>query len=364
MENVQIKSEDTAELIVDGEQDDGEAFVTYDIASYPSDLTLSGIRDMWTNGDIVIPEFQRNFVWTISQASLLIESFLLGLPVPQVFLYIENDNKSLIIDGQQRILSVCFFFEGYFKQENDKGRRQVFRLTGLDERSPYANKRYEDLDESSQRKLKSCVLRAINIRQLSPKGESTSVYHIFERLNTGGTPLKPQEIRNCVFRGEFVNTLRLLNNDKNWRQIIGKSSMDTHQKDVELILRIFALSNSNWRKYEKPMKEFLNVAMDTHRNGTTNQANNFQKNFPSITKLIRETLGSKPFHIRGPLNSSVLDSVFCTLIDNKDRIPSDLKERFANLLKDDSFTTSTYYGTSDVTVLHARFTAVKKHLID
>ncbi|MEO6147198.1 MAG: DUF262 domain-containing protein, partial [Sulfuriferula sp.] len=343
--------EDSEELIIDEEKDDEEAFVVYDIASYPSDLTLSVIKDMWTNGDIVIPEFQRNFVWNIKQASLLIESFLLGLPVPQVFFYIENDNKSLIVDGQQRILSVCFFFEGYFKNESTKGQRQIFRLTGLDNRSPFAEKRYDDLDESSQRKLKSSVLRAINIRQLSPKGESTSVYHIFERLNTGGTPLKPQEIRNCVFRGELVNILRSLNKDKYWRKILGKQFEDTHQKDVELILRIFALSNSGWLRYEKPMKEFLNVAMDTHKNGNTSHTIKFVQNFPKIAELICENLGTKPFHIRGPLNSSALDSVYCVLLDHINQIPSDLQTRFSNLKKDKTFTESTYYGTSDVAVL-------------
>ena len=358
------KVEDQEDLIIDEEQDEGEAFVTYDIASYPSDLTLSVIKDMWIAGDIVIPEFQRNFVWSIKQASLLIESFLLGLPVPQVFFYIENDNKSLIIDGQQRILSVCFFFEGYFKQESAQGRRQVFRLTGLDERSPFADKRCEDLDESSQRKLKSSVLRAINIRQLSPRGESTSVYHIFERLNTGGTPLKPQEIRNCVFRGEFVNSLRLLNRNKYWREILGKQYEDTHQKDVELILRIFALSNSNWMKYEKPMKEFLNIAMDNHKHGTSAQVVKFVKNFPIVAELICKRLGDKPFHIRGPLNSSALDSVYCTLLDHVEKIPNDLQTRFVNLKKNEKFTESTFYGTSDVTVLQTRFEAAKKLLIE
>src|SRR6185312_5835259 len=185
------------DLEVDEEEDDEETYVTYDIASYPSDLTLSGLTDLWSNGDIVIPEFQRNFVWSIKQASLLIESFLLGLPVPQVFFYVDESNKYLVIDGQQRLLSIVYFLEGFFGSESIHGKRQVFRLTGLDDRSPYSKMRFQDLDDVSQRKLKGAVLRAINIRQLNPKEEHTSIYHIFERLNTGGTPLKPQEIRNC-----------------------------------------------------------------------------------------------------------------------------------------------------------------------
>lgn len=273
------------ELEVDEVFEESEAYVTYDIASYPSDLTLSVLAEMWKNKDIVIPEFQRNFVWKIDQSSLLIESFLLGLPVPQVFFYVDENNKNLVIDGQQRLLSVVYFLEGYFGSESIHGKKQVFRLAGLDDRSPYAKKRFVDLDEASQRKLKNAVLRAINIRQLNPKEEHTSVYHIFERLNTGGTPLKPQEIRNCVFRGGFATQLRELNADSNWRKILGKETLDKHQKDVELILRVFALSQA-WHKYEKPMKEFLNVAMDYNSSGTTQKVKWFAERFAHATKLI------------------------------------------------------------------------------
>lgn len=355
-------STEPEELEVDEITEEAEAFVTYDIASYPSDLTLSVLAEMWKNGDIVIPEFQRNFVWSISQSSLLIESFLLGLPVPQVFFYVDPENKNLVIDGQQRLLSIVYYLTGYFGSESIHGKQQVFRLSGLDERSPYAKKSFVDLDEAAQRKLKGAVLRAINIRQLDPKGEHTSIYHIFERLNTGGTPLKPQEIRNCVFRGGLVSLLRDLNKDSNWRQILGKKTLAKHQKDVELLLRTFSLCQT-WSKYEKPMKEYLNRAMDDNRSGTSQRVKWFSERFARATELVVSKLGPKPFHIRGPLNSSALDSVLCTIIENLDKVPADLVDRFSKLIKDDDFKKSTFSGTSDVTVLQARFEAAHKYLI-
>jgi uncharacterized protein with ParB-like and HNH nuclease domain len=323
---------------------------------------LSGLADLWANKDIVIPDFQRNFVWTISQASLLVESFLLGLPVPQVFFYVDETNKYLVIDGQQRLLSIVFFLEGFFGSESLQGKRQVFRLTGLDERSPYARKRFKDLDDKDQRKFKGAVLRAINIRQLNPKEEHTSIYHIFERLNTGGTPLKPQEIRNCVFRGGFQKVLKELNEDEDWRAILGKKSFDKHQKDVELLLRVFALYRS-WEGYEKPMKEFLNKAMDKHRSGDTARVRRFARHFPEATRFIVEHLGRTPFHIRGPLNSSVLDSVLCTVIENIDHLPEKFEARYKKLLKDKEFLDCTFAGTSDVAVLQSRFRIANEHLI-
>jgi len=358
-----MAEKESEDLEVDENIEEDEVLITYDIASYPSDLTLNVIKEMWENDDIVIPEFQRNFVWSIKQSSLLIESFILALPVPQVFFYVDENNKSLVIDGQQRILSIVYYLEGYFGTESIHGKRQVFRLQGLDDRSPYAKKRFSELDESAQRKLKfNSILRAINIRQLNPKGQNTSVYHIFERLNTGGTPLKPQEIRNCVFIGDFVGILKDLNKDKNWRKIIGKETYDKHQKDIELILRIFSLSEK-WQEYEKPMKEYLNINMEKDRDGISGRVKRFVTLFPKATAIIIAQLGDKPFHARGPLNSAILDSVFCTILDHLDKVPANLKDRYKELLGDSVYKEATFSSTSDASVLKKRFKLVHSCLI-
>ncbi len=354
---------DEPELQVDGDADDGEAYVAYDITAYPSDLTLSVIHEMWGAGDIIVPEFQRNFVWTMHQSSLLIESFLMGLPVPQVFFYVDESNRNLVIDGLQRIMSLVYYMDGYFGEETIHGKKQVFRLTGLNDKSPFARKTFADLDEPAQRKLRGSVLRAINIRQMNPKGERTSVYHIFERLNTGGTPLTAQEIRNCVFRGELVAQLRKLNEDKKWRAILGKTTLDRHQKDVELVLRVLALS-SRFEKYEKPMKEFLNQTMLAERTAGSPMAQKFLREFPTLCAFVVNKLGERPFHLRGRLNASALDSVMCVLLNNIGDIPNDLAERFARLKSDKTFDEATYYGTSDVAVIKARFARSKEVLVE
>ncbi len=355
-------SEEDIDIELESEEDD--ISISYDIATYPSDFTLAGITKMWAEKDITIPDFQREFVWTIRQSSLLIDSFLSGLPVPPVFFYIDNENRNLVIDGQQRILSVVFFFEGYFGKESMQGKRQVFRLTGLGKESPYNNKRYLDLEEADQRKLKQAVLRALNIRQLSPADESTSAFHIFERLNTGGTPLRPQEIRNVVFRGKFNQLLKEANGDPNWRKIVGKPYLDKHQKDIELLLRVFSLVGTS-KNYEKPMKEFLNITMKKHRNGKSKKVASFFEVFPKITEIVITELGSKPFHLRGPLNLSALDSVFGVLIENYKQIDEQtLKERYRTLKADSEFSDHTMYNTTDSKTVRARIRVVKKYLLD
>jgi len=352
---------DTLEIEREEEQDN-EVLVEYDITTYPSDFTLSGLTKMWKDKDITIPDYQREFVWSIKQSSLLIESFLIGLPVPPVFFYIDDNNKNLVIDGQQRLLSVFFYFEGYFGYENEKGKRQTFRLTGLNEKNPYYNKRFIDLEEKDRRKLETSVLRAINIRQLAPKDQSTSVYHIFERLNTGGTPLKAQEIRNCVFRGEFLNKLRELNENKYWREILGKVLIDKHQNDVELILRAFGLCH-HLDEYEKPMKEFLSKVSRKYQNNMSGKVDRFVTDFEKSVIIINNQLRNKPFSVRGPLNTSLFDSIFCTIINNVNNLPEDLSDRYESLLQDEKFIEYTTLATTDSKIVKERFAYVKKFLI-
>jgi hypothetical protein len=355
--------DDDFEVEVDESQED-EVHIEYDIATYPSDFTLAGIVEMWHAGDITIPDFQREYVWSIRQASLLIESFLLGLPVPPVFFYIDDENKNLVIDGQQRILSTAFYFDGFFGTENIQGRRQVFRLQGLDAENPFSKRTFEELPSAAQRKLRNTVLRAINIRQLSPTDENTSIFHIFERLNTGGTPLKAQEIRNVVFRGNIVSILRELNRDPFWRALLGRQTLSKHQEDVELVLRILALRKGA-DSYEKPMKEYLNQAMRKNQKGNTLAVRTFQGRFSVVARFLVDSLGSRPFHLRGRLNTSALDSVFCTVLENFGMIsPERLADGYQRLKEDPQFATLTTIGTTDTGSVRERFRLVRSYLID
>jgi uncharacterized protein with ParB-like and HNH nuclease domain len=354
-------NEENLEIQTDEDQD-SQIFVKYDITTYPSDFTLAVLYAMWKDKSIIIPDFQRDYVWSINQASLLIESFLIGLPVPQVFFYVDDDNRNLVIDGQQRLLTVFYYFEGFFGKENEKGKRQVFRLSGLNEKNPFHNKTFEQLDEKTKRKLENAVLRAINIRQLNPKDGSSSIYYIFERLNTGGTPLKPQEIRNCVYRGDFLNSLRKLNNNSDWRKILGKTMPDKHQNDVELILRSFGLCN-NIDMYEKPMKYFLNCIAEKYQKESKNKIVDFERRFRKAANIVANKFRDKPFSVRGPLNTSLFDSIFCTLISNIDSLPNDIASRYEALLLDKTFVEYTTRATSDEKILKERFKYAHKKLI-
>jgi hypothetical protein len=319
---------------------------------------------MWDDKDITIPDYQREFVWTIQQSSLLIDSFLAGLPVPPVFFYIDDQSRNLVIDGQQRIMSVLYYLSGYFGPEDAKGNRTTFRLKGISDETPWAGKKFTELTEPEQRRLQNSVLRAVNIRQLRPSKGDTSAYHIFERLNTGGTPLRSQEIRNVVFRGGFNNMLKEYNLDENWRSILGKRGKDKHQKDVELLLRVFSLVDDA-DDYEKPLVGVLNTAMRTNQSGRTKKVARFFERFPIVAEIVASELGPKPFHLRGKLNVSALDAVLSVLIQSYGHYDrAKLAARWAALKTDTKFDDSTKYNTTDTATVHQRIESVRTYLLD
>lgn len=353
---------DTDELSTEEEADD-VPHVEFDISVSPSDPTLELLAAQVDRGDIIIPFYQRRFVWKIEQASRLIESFLMGLPVPQVFLYVNDDSIFEVIDGQQRIMSVKYFIEGLFGEEDNRGKRQVFKLKGLSENSPYNGKTYSDLDQKLQRKLLNSTLRAINIKQLSPNSNYDSVFHIFERLNTGGTQLKPQEIRNAVYRGDIVERLKKLNDTPEWQNILGLKRPDKNQKDVELVLRLFALFE-NWTKYEKPMLRYLNKQMELNKDFSGERVERFEARFPQAVKIVDASL-VKPFRPKGVINSAVLEAVMIAVLEADNAISSEkLKANYAKLMKDPGFLGNITGATTDTALVQSRIARAKSIIQD
>nr|VFK58640.1 MAG: Protein of unknown function DUF262 [Candidatus Kentron sp. UNK]VFK68502.1 MAG: Protein of unknown function DUF262 [Candidatus Kentron sp. UNK] len=347
------------EPIISEDEDYESAPPDYEINTYPADFTLEVLHQKWKAGDILIPDFQRRFVWKQVQASKLIESFLVGLPVPAVFLYRERKSqKSLVIDGQQRLKSIFFFFEGYFGSEV-RGARRVFSLTGLSPKSAFSGKKFEDLPEEDKRRLKDSVLRSFIVQQLDPN-DDTSMYHIFERLNTGGTLLTNQEIRNCVFHGDFIRFLEEINENSAWKSILGKSVPDTRRKDIELIVRFLAMRDID--AYKRPMKDFLSRFMKKNRNASKEVLEGNRRIFTQTCQKVVGSLGEKPFHIRSGLNAAVFDAVMVAFSKHLDAIPEDIGDRYLHLKDNKEFDRYTRNWTTDVETVKERFRLAETEL--
>lgn len=254
----------------------------YDLTSSPNDFNVLTISSFIESGAVKIPGFQRNYVWDIKRASKLIESLIIGLPVPQIFLYEESRNRFLVIDGQQRLMSIFYFIKQRFPRKDKRGElRRVFdenghipdavleddhyferftlRLPEVAQGKPnkFTGRVYGSLDEhKTQFDLRT--IRNVIVKQNVPKDDDSSIYEMFNRLNTGGINLTPQEIRASLYHSPFYDMLSRVNVEPEWRRLLGQPEPEVHMRDTEVLLRAFAMAirGSN---YGSSMAKFLNA---------------------------------------------------------------------------------------------------------
>ena len=314
----------------------------YSVSSYGIDFAVEGYVRRLQNGDINIPEYQRKFIWDQNRASRFVESLLLDLPVPGIFLYRDRDSEVLsVVDGQQRLQTLRFFYEGKFA---DSGRG--FALTGLETR--FNGVTYEKLDIADRRRLDNSLIRATVIRQDKPDDEATSQYFVFERLNTGGVALSSQEIRAAIYGGQFNELLHELNTDESWRTLYGKNLEDKRKRDEELILRFLALYFDG-NTYSRPMKSFLNKFMKGNRNLQKYTTDQITPLFINTVHCVLDKLGSDAFKPTKSLNAAMLDSLLIGIARRLESKPivSDIVDDFNLLRKNEVFFELISYTTSD-----------------
>ena len=370
-------------------QDEETSVISYDISVIPNDFNVMTINSLIESGVISMPTFQRNYVWDRKRASRFIESLILGLPIPQIFLYQIERNKYSIIDGQQRLLTIYFFVKQRFPRsgkrtvlrkifdENGKipdnilSDNEIFQDFKLQfakqengEPHPLNNKKYHTLDVAQKSSFDLMPIRCMSIRQNKPE-DNGSIYEIFSRLNTGGLNLSPQEIRGCLYRSDFYKMIYALNSESCWRNMVGKKEEDDKFRDVEVLLRSYALLYDE-TSYSGSMIRFLNrfskeaQAFDEEK---IEQSRNIFFDFMRVC----EDIDKKDFLTKtGSFNVSLFDAVFVTIAE---RILSDGIENAAitqaafNELKDDEgFKTAITHSTSHAESVKTRLRLARKYL--
>jgi len=256
------------------QQLDGERrLVSFD--SY--DLSVRQLLDMFESGEIdVPPEYQRQFIWDESRESQLIESVLLGIPVPSLFMATNSDSTWEIVDGVQRLGTLAHFLGGatLLKKIN---RSSALKIEGLDKLSALNDTYYTDLPKSLQLMFST---RPMRVTVLNDKSDQNVRFDLFERLNTGGISLTNQEIRNCVYRGPFNEDIKRLSLDKNFMAVINLKSGDSKNGTAEEhALRFFAFYDQ-YKQFDHSVKDFLNNYMQHHA---------LKKISPNLEKIFRLT---------------------------------------------------------------------------
>ena len=250
----------------------------YEITAAPNDFNVATLYDFIKSGVVKIPGFQRHYVWDLGRASKLIESLLIGLPIPQIFLYEAGRNSFLVVDGQQRLMSLYYFREGRFPREDRRAElRRIFDQNGriptevladpdyfidfalrLPKRAdgaanPFSGLTYETLGERKT-EFDIKTIRNVIIKQLVPQEGMSSVYEIFSRLNSGGENLERQELRSSLYHSAFYDMLGRANELPGWRRLFGEPEPNLHMRDIQHLLRAFALL---CKEYSPSMVRFL-----------------------------------------------------------------------------------------------------------
>jgi hypothetical protein len=321
---------------------------TYSITSYGADYPVDSLVKRLKSYKIRVPPFQRGYIWSTSKASRFIESLLLGLPVPGIFLSKDTDSADLlVIDGQQRLKSLLFFYDGYFGEK-------VFRLRDIE--SKFEGKTYADLEPDDRQRLDDSIIHATVVKQDEPTEDNSSIYLIFERLNTGGVQLQPQEVRSAIYPGEFSHLLFKLNEHPEWRNVYGNRS--PRLKDQEFILRFFAMYLYRDR-YEKPLKGFMNTYMAINKHLELHNAETLTYVFTNTINYVNDVLGKKAFRPFGIMNASIYDSIMVALAEiyaRTSKFPEkeSFLEAYNRLLANEEYMIATSAGTSDQPVVEKR----------
>ena len=349
------KEKDYIEEIQSEIDDDYSDDSLFNISSWGADLSFRELISMYEEDELVKPELQRKYVWDKVEASRFIESILLGLPVPSVFLA-QSGSQKLIVDGYQRIMTVYDYMRGIFSTD-----KKVFRLSNSEKiNARWRNKAFSELSTDDQRKIKSTTIHAIIFEQKKPENDGTSLYQVFERINTSGRTLTPQEIRNCVYQGSFNTMLFEINENKTWRELFGTEEADSRMRDLEYILRFFTMKTGDILDTESKqisLKKALNDFMKTHKEDSPADIQRFKDEFDTTVQLVYDHIGKDAFrnYTRGKFSKKFHPAIFdaimvAVFLIHKQGIPlADVsEEKHIALLENPGFKEATSRRTTDI----------------
>jgi hypothetical protein len=252
-----------------------------------SDMPVDSICSWVSRGKInPQPEFQRYYVWNETKASRLIESLLLEIPIPVIYVAEESNKTYSVVDGQQRITSIASFVSGKFPDGKD------FKLSGLQVLKELNGESFKGLSVDLQESILNAIVRIIILTHDSDRDVK---FEVFERLNLGAVKLNDQELRNSMYRGKYNGLLHDLSWNPHLLKILSSDQPHNRMADRQLILRFLAMWRNTHLKYKAPMKRFLNREMEDHRNPSDKELSEMKASFEKSIEMAYSVFGSNAF---------------------------------------------------------------------
>ncbi|WP_394134393.1 DUF262 domain-containing protein [Aliivibrio fischeri] len=271
------------------------------------DMSFGELMNMFDDKELYItPEYQRVFRWSNFQQTRFIESVLLGIPIPPIFVAEDDDGKWEVVDGLQRISTIFAFF-GILENLPEKNNsvltqgEMVAELEGI-------------TIDSLSIKLKTTIKRSVcRVEIVKWDSQEDIRYELFNRLNTGASPLSEQEIRNCIFRAYSVDlnqVLRDIATIPEFNILISPSSTKKEQMFLEeLTLRFFAFKNLN-AEFKTTVPQFLTEFMrDVSKGEIEFDLEKEKEQFIELIKILNEKYGKSLFRPKGNFALHIFDSI-------------------------------------------------------
>ena len=367
-------NKDVIQHIRDEDNDSYSDDSLFNIKPWGADLSFRELIQRYEDEELVKPELQRMYVWDRAEASRFIDSLLLGLPVPSIFLAQTQDEKLLIIDGYQRIMTVYDFVRGVFSKDG-----RGFALSRSEKiNARWRGKSFVELNDAEQRRIRNTTIHAIIFSQQQPGEEDTSLFQVFERINTSGRTLLPQEIRNCVAQGALNDLLFSLNKYESWRELFGLREPDSRMRDMEYILRFFALTSDAYRadmREKISLRRFLDLYMKANANAGSEKLDELHARFKAAIDLVIESFGVGAFHNISPNDSEKFVPKFSPTIFDSTlmaadfairtggfRVPADSREARRTLLLSSQYKSAISQETMRRESIRTRVSLACRHL--
>ena len=313
------------------------------------------LRQLKKGSIILTPDFQRHEVWKQKQKSCFIESVLMGLPLPPIYLKKDSDTRYIVVDGLQRTSTLRDFMDG------------KLRLSGLEPegKNLLEGVTVETLDDVKEGLRARLEDRKMLVYVMEPSVPMTVVYDVFNRINTGGTQLSRQEIRNCILQGKSTVLLKELAENTTFKRSIGNGIKDTRMKDREAVLRCLAFAVLNYElDYDGSMDKFLEKAMIKINKMSQTEVDALERKALEVYAVTERVFKNTNFRIptdytKGRINIAVMETIFNCFyqsdIDFQYIDSSKLKRGFTSLLKNEIYMGAVRWSTGSVSQVKTRF---------
>jgi hypothetical protein len=299
------------------------------------------------------PEFQRNSVWNEENKCKFIESILLNFPLPPIYLNETKEVTYIVIDGLQRSTTLQEYY-------NNK-----FALCQLKALPQYNGLFFNELPESLQSKFEN---KKINIYVLKPSTPMAVIYDLFNRINTGGTQLNRQEVRNCIYIGKSTRLLKELAEEVCFKKAINYGVVSKRMKDREVVLRYLAFRWFDYKnEYTGDMSNFVENAMKRINKTSDDKIMEMKADFKRVMEISFKIWGDANFRIptvvtKGLINTAVLETVCCYLSAYSDdyikKNSQKIKKNYSDLIADPVYNDAVTKSTGNKTRVFNRFRLV------